>query len=288
MRILLTGSNGFIGRNLESWFRARGYELSSPKRQELNLLDADAVENYLKRRAFDVVIHCGVTLTSVEENLKMYFNLERCHRFYGKMVCVGSGADYDQRHCVPHVTESFFGTYMPNDLYGFSKYVIARDIETNPAPVFNLRVFGIFGRHEDFSRRFISNNICRVLCGLDITINQNMRFDFLYVDDFACMLDRFINAKPACKSYNACRGESVELLTLAQLIQEIHGEKVEIIVKQEGMRSEYTCDNTKFIKEFGPIAFTPVRDAIRLLYAWYQQGGNPAFTQETFRQQQGA
>ncbi|MBF0416721.1 MAG: NAD(P)-dependent oxidoreductase [Magnetococcales bacterium] len=286
MRMLITGSNGFVGRNLQAWFAARGYDPQCPKRQELDLLDSAAVETYLKAQRFDVVIHCGVTLRSVEENLKMYFNLERCHRQFGRMVCVGSGAEYDLRHYLPNMRESYFGEQIPADIYGFSKYVIARDIESNPANIHNLRVFGIYGRHEDFSRRFISNNICRVLSGLDISLNQNMLFDYLYVDDFAAMLAKFITVTPRFKSYNACRGEPVEFLTLARIVRDVHGQEVEIRIKESGMRPEYTGDNRRFIDEFGPVSFTPESEAIEKLYAWYQEGGNPQFDPESFRRQQ--
>ena len=59
---------------------------------------------------------------------------------------------------------------------GFQSMSIAKDIEINPRNIYNLRVFGIFGKYEDHTRRFISNNICRVLCGLDISMNKNMLF----------------------------------------------------------------------------------------------------------------
>ena len=83
MKILITGTNGFVGRNLKEFFEARYSESAFPKRQELNLLDSEAVEGYLEAGQFDAVIHCGVTLHSVEENLKMYFNIERCTKSFG-------------------------------------------------------------------------------------------------------------------------------------------------------------------------------------------------------------
>ena len=57
--------------------------------------------------------------------------------------------------------ESYFGRHIPTDIYGFSKYVIAKDIESVRRNIYNLRVFGIFGKYEDYKRRVISNNICQ-------------------------------------------------------------------------------------------------------------------------------
>ena len=60
--------NGFVGRNLKEYFQHRYENLDCPKRDKLNLLDSDAVSMFLNQKKFDVVIHCGVTLHSVEEN----------------------------------------------------------------------------------------------------------------------------------------------------------------------------------------------------------------------------
>ncbi|MBF0359010.1 MAG: NAD(P)-dependent oxidoreductase [Magnetococcales bacterium] len=283
MEVLITGTNGFIGRNLKEFFEKKAYNLKCPKRGELNLLDSDAVYNYLKDNKFDAIIHLGVTLTSVEENLKMYFNIERCSAFFGKLICVGSGAEFDMRNYQPKMDESYFKKHIPTDIYGFSKYVIARDIETNPANIYNLRVWGIYGKYEDYSRRFISNNICRLLSGLDISINRNMYFDYLYVDDFSRIVEAFIENTPKKKIYNTCSGERVGLVDLAKMINEVHGGGSNIIVKQEGENPEYTGDNSMFLKEFDSIRFTKVQDAIREMYDWYKNESNIEFDPEVFR-----
>ena len=131
MKILITGTNGFIGRNLLEHFQNKYEFVSSPKRNELNILDSDAVENYIKRNKFDIVIHCCVTLTSIEENLKMYFNLEKMSDFYGKLICIGSGAEFDKRNYIPKMTEEYFNKHIPSklDIYGYSKYIIAQEIK---------------------------------------------------------------------------------------------------------------------------------------------------------------
>ena len=123
MKILITGTNGFIGRNLLEHFQNKFKSVFSPKRNQLNLLDTDAVESYIKSNKFDVIIHSCVTLTSIEENLKMYFNLERISNSFGKLICIGSGAEFDKRNYIPKMSEEYFNTYIPSklDIYGYSK-----------------------------------------------------------------------------------------------------------------------------------------------------------------------
>ena len=178
MKILITGTNGFVGRNLKEYFQKKYEDVRCPKRQELDLLDSHSVYTFIMKNEFDIIIHCAVTLNSVEHNLKMYFNLERCSKSFGKMICVGSGAEYGMSSYIPKMKEEYFGTNIPLDIYGFSKYVIAKDILTKHRNIINLRVFGIYGKYEKYKQRFISNNICRALSGLDISINKNVYFDY--------------------------------------------------------------------------------------------------------------
>ena len=274
MKILITGTNGFVGRNLMEYFQKRTDNLFCPKRQELNLLDSVAVQDYLEKHQFDVVIHCGVNINSVEENLKMYFYLERSSKLYGKLICIGSGAEYDMRNYFPRMQEDYFLKNIPVDVYGFSKYVIAKDIESNPRNIYNLRVFGIFGKYEDYTRRFISNNICRVLCGMNISMNKNMFFDYLYVDDFARIVEIFLDNKPVKRSYNICAEKSIDLLTLAKSIKKIDGNKASIMIKEDGLNPEYSGDNSRFIEEFGEFNYTPTEKAIEALYNWYSDEKN--------------
>jgi len=270
MKIMIAGSTGFVGRNLTEYLKPRYDELYCPKRKELNLVDRGAVESYLAEHRFDAVIHCGVTLQSVEDNLKMYFNIERCSKHFGKMIVVGSGAEYGLKPGSSNLKESDFGKNMPTDIYGFSKYVIGKDVEAKHRNIYNLRVFGIYGKYEDYKHRFISNNICRVLAGLNISMKRNAVFDYLYVNDFSRILEMFIQKDPAQRSYNVCAGEGLELLTLAKLIQDIDGRGIPIDIKEEGIGRVYTGDNTLFLKEFGDFDFTPPREAVSELYKWYK------------------
>ena len=271
MKILITGTNGFVGRNLMEYFQGRYDDVYCPKRGDLNLLDSQAVYEYLIKNEFDVVIHCAVTLTSVEQNLKMYFNIERCSKSFGKMLCIGSGAEYDMKNYIPKMKEEYFGTHIPSDIYGFSKYVIAKDIESKHRSIINLRVFGIYGKYENCKRRFISNNICRVLSNLNISIKKNMYFDYLYVDDFLRIVEMFINKDVAKRSYNICTGKSIDLLTLAKIIREVDGRNLPIDIKEDGLNPEYSGDNTLFLQEYGKFNFTQHDKAISELYHWYKE-----------------
>ena len=120
-----------------------------------------------------------------------------------------------------------------------------------------------------FRSRFISNAICKSIFGLPITMNKNVYFDYLYIDDFVEILDYFINHKTQFNTYNVCRGISVNLLTIAKKINGIAQKKSKIIVNQRGLGNEYTANNTRLLNEIGSFKFKDFDLSLIELYTWY-------------------
>lgn len=278
MKLLLLGTTGFIGKNIKEVWTGR-YDLYTPSRSELNLLNNEAVEHYLRAGHFDVIVHMANAnlLThpewsprALEYNLRMFCNLERCKDLYGRMLYFGSGAEYDMEHYIPQMKESYFGTHIPKDPYGFSKYIMAKLAIGN---VYDLRLFGVFGKYEEWQRRFISNIIYQNLKGKTVWMNQNMYFDYLYIEDLIPVLEWFLTNEPKHHHYNVCSGRRVELLSLARMVLEETGKPAEITVRQEGLKPEYTGDNSRLQAEMGSLRITPMRTAVQELIQHYRTNG---------------
>lgn len=277
MKIFLTGSTGYIGKHLIENLGSR-YKIYSPTRKQLDLLDTQAVEKYFKKHKFDVVIHCAVVGGSRQEesvenalyqNLRIFFNIVRNNTSFGKMINLGSGAEYDKSRSLKKIRENDFDKKIPKDEYGFFKYICSKHIEKLDNIV-TLRIFGLFGKYEDYRYRFISNAICRNILGLPITMNKDVYFDYLYIDDFVKIMDYFINHKGKHKFYNIGNGKSINLLTIAKKINQIAKIKSKIIVKNKGLNNEYTCNNLRLIKELKYFTFTDFDTALKKLYSWYE------------------
>jgi len=277
MKILITGASGFIGRNLFEKLNEK-YEVTALRSGELNLLDMHSVESYFKNHSFDIVIHTATNnkkrTSSIEYdyldgNLRMFFNIERSRNYYGRMYYFGSGAEYDMEHYIPEMKEEYFGTYIPKDPYGFSKYVMSKacgDVNNN---IYDLRLFGVYGKYEAWERRFISNAICRALKGKDISIQKNVYFDYLWIEDLCDIIQWFLENEPRYKHYNVCRGERIDLYSLACIVREILGINCEIIISQPGWKPEYTGNNERLRKEMGEYSFTSFEQSIRKLCDFY-------------------
>lgn len=272
-KILLLGATGFIGKNLHKAFLLDSrYVIYAPARSELNLLDALSCKNYLNFLRPDFVIHSAVDITSTERSLQAFFNILNNHDLFGHLVQIGSGAEYDRQSCGPMVTEEAFGRSVPTDTYGLAKYLIARELQSSHVGrATNFRLFGIFGVHEDYSRRFISNNIVRVLSGLPISLNQDMLFDYIDVDDFCKFLLDSLLALPFNEvSYNFCRGEPTTLLCIAEMLQRKMSPIGEIVIKNHGMRSEYTGSPSKLFTERGTYKFISMSESVDSLISFYR------------------
>ncbi len=274
MKILITGAHGFIGRNLTEKLQDK-YFIETPGRAQLNLLDCEAVESYLKYNEFDIIIHTATTNKTMlsyeilEGNLQMFFNLERCRKLYGKMYYMGSGAEYGMEHYIPNMKEEYFGTNIPKDTYGFSKYIMSKICEQNEN-IYDLRLFGVYGKHEEWERRFISNAICRALKGKDITIHKNVYFDYLWVDDLCKIMEWFIEHNPRHKHYNVCRGERIDLYSLACMVRKILDIDCDIVVGEPGWKLEYTGNNERLLNEIGDYQFSEFEESIQSLCEFYK------------------
>ena len=180
--------------------------------------------------------------------------------------------------------EEYFDKYVPSksDIYGYSKYEIAKDILKEKRNIYNLRVFGIFGKYEDYRRRLISNNICRLLCGMNVSLNKNAFFDYMYVNDFSKIVEMFFDRNPEHSTYNTCTGEVIDFLKIAKIINETDGRGKPIEVKQDGDNGEYSGDSSRFFKEFGTINFTKPEVSIKELYNWYKNESNLKFDEKLF------
>jgi len=200
----------------------------------------------------------------------MFFNLVRNKEYFGRMIMLGSGAEYDKRFNIADVKEEDFDKRVPVDQYGFYKYIIA-NFSAQVSYITHLRLFSIYGKYEDYKVRFISNNIVRVLLDMPVSINQDAFFEFTSVDDFIRVLDYFINNQGREKFYNIGGGERISLQEIGRKIAAQSGKNPAVVIKKEGLNREYTCDSSRLKQEIPDLEFTSIEDGIKDLFSYYCQ-----------------
>lgn len=278
MNIFITGAHGFVGRNLTEYLmRTTEHILFTPKSSELDLLNENAVDDYITKNKIDIIIHGanrgGGRDTAemndiVRTNLRMFFNIAKQSSKVQKIIHLGSGAEYGKHKPIVDAVEDDALLVLPQDDYGFYKSICARYIDRCDN-IYNLRIFGAYGKYENYRFKFISNAIVKNLLGLPIEIMQNVYFDYIDIDDMVPMIAHFIEHDGKYRTYNISKGEKVDLLTLAQTINDVSDFKSEIIVKNTGLNLEYTSSNNRIMSEC-PFHLSTHHETITYLMNYYR------------------
>lgn len=265
-RILITGGKGYIGRNLNRLLTDRGHEIHAPSHSELDLLNYDKLEEYIRCNRFNAVIHTATKggrrmgddtfENTYIPNILMYDNLTSCVHGSIPIITFGSGAEFDRRHRIDEEYASSIFFNWPIDPYGLSKNIITRRATTYTTNVWVLRLFGCFNYDED-DTRFIKSCINNVKNNTPITIHKNIYMDFFFLDDIVPVINHILNknfdpdwsknmelVEPMKleRNLNLTYYKKENLLDIAKLVTSIMGKPDhKIIIEQEyGDNKNYT------------------------------------------------
>jgi len=241
MKILLTGSNGYIGESLKTAFKKK-YNITAITRLDLNLTDRFAVAKWFENKIFDVVIHSAVvggnrlkidTSEVLDQNLEMYYNLLSHKDKFNKLIHFGSGAELSLKHTP----------------YGLSKAVIANSIE-GIENFFNIRIFAVFNENEE-PRRFIKNSIINYKNKKNIFIHENKKMDFFYMKDFIKLIEHYIVNNNLPKIIDCTYKRTYTLLEIANMINNLDNHKSKIIIDKNINGQDYSGTHTPLLEYYG-------------------------------------
>ncbi|MBV5277917.1 MAG: NAD-dependent epimerase/dehydratase family protein [Campylobacteraceae bacterium] len=280
MNIFITGSSGFVGTHLKEYLlKNYNYSLFTPLSQELDLSDEKAVDKYILENNIDIIIHTAnrgggrdtADMKSITEyNLRIFFNIAKHEKNVKRIISFGSGAEYGKHKPIIEAKEEDYLDALPLDEYGFYKSIASRYIEKSEN-IIQLRIFGAYGEYENYRYKFISNAIVKNLLHMPITINKNVFFDYIYVDDLVRMIDFFIHNDAKEKIYNVTTGSKIDLITLAELVNSTSDFQSDIKVLNDGLNNEYTSNNQRILKELGNFQFTSHQNAIAKMRCYFKE-----------------
>jgi len=268
-RLLLTGASGFIGRNVFPVLQEKGYDVSAPLRTELDLLDADAVRRYLKSRQFDAVLHLASPTGHnpldapdeiFERSVRIFTALAACAGFYGKMIYIGSGAEYGKHRPIVQIHEDAFGEELPKDAYGLSRYVMS-ELAEGYDNIINLRLFACCGP-GDPKHKLIPSVIDQARKSNTVELRQDCFFDYLCVTDIAGVLIHFIEHDNKCKNYNLCSGKRMKITSIAEEVCRQMGVNATVECRKDGFNLEYTGSNERLLAEMPEWRPKTINDSI--------------------------
>ena len=246
MNILFTGARGFLGRELIPRLKNDGHAVWESTRTNLNPLNIDRLESFLKSVEIDLVIHAateGGSRTKLDDlrvlanNLGMFANLLSLKSLYGRMFTFSSGADFSRENSISSKSEEDIFSSFPVDFYGRSKNIIARTVSSQETNIYNFRLFGCFGPFEDDSR-FIKR--CLDVNLREIEIQEDILMDYFYVGDLYRVLQHYMVSKEDLPfDLNLVYDEKLKLSEIAQIA--FHTSQRHLQVCNSGSsKNEYT------------------------------------------------
>ena len=204
----------------------------------------------------------------LESTLRGYWNLTRHAQEVGRLYYFGSGAEYGKQRDLVKVSEGEIGRFVPQDAYGLAKLLCNEDARRRPR-ITNLRLFGVYGPHEGYLFRFISNAIVKTLLGLDVVVRQDVVFDYLFVADLVAIVERFLERDPGLTDVNVAPTESISLRGILDTISSVASRPPRVVFENGGLNHEYTGANARLLEAVPGFQFTPYPEGIRRLYEHY-------------------
>ena len=250
MKILITGSNGYIAKSLIESLSSE-HSIICLSREEADLASLVELNKFFdKHPIFDAVIHTAITggrrtkpedSETIDQNIKMYYNLLENRNSFCRFISFGSGAEL----------------LALNTPYGISKRLIAESMKDKDKFT-NIRIFGCFD-HNEADNRFIKGNIIRYINKEPIQIYENKQMDFFFMEDLVSVVKYCLAQENPPKEINCSYKEKYSLHQIAEIINKLGNYNVLI--------SSNNSSGKDYIGEFNlPVPYIGLEKGIRSVY----------------------
>ena len=269
MKILVTGHEGFIGKNVAHYLQSQGHEVEGWEWQPGILPHTEG---------YDWCIHLGAisstTYTDVNQILEQNFEFsvrlaQICENFGTNFQYASSASVYGPTE---HFTEN--GPLLPQSPYAWSKYLFDRFInqyiDEFQIKIQGFRYFNVYGEGEErkgdqaspvskFTRQAKENGYINLFKD-----SEKYRRDFVCVDDICKLHEKMFDVNQS-GIFNVGTSRSVSFSTVANAIADKYDAKINIIPMPENIKSQYqkyTCANLTNLNSVVDMQWTNIEDYI--------------------------
>ncbi len=239
-KILITGANGFIAKNIKEILGKKYNFISVSRNTKYNILDLNSLLNIDE---IDTVIHCAAKTFVPDSFLNQHeffrFNFlstlnvsEFCIKKNVNKIIFLNAYPYgvpiklpvdENHHLQPHSPYNSSKLISEELLF---KYLIEK---TN---VVSLRVFNIYGKHQK-ENFLIPTIINQAKINGEISLNDlRPKRDFLYVKDLVSLIEKIIIKKPVSGIYNVGFGKSFSIKQISTAVSSIFNRKIKLKSKK--------------------------------------------------------
>ena len=256
MNILVTGHEGFIGRNMTTWMhQEEGWTVDGWEYDPNNLPDVSG---------YDWVVHLGaiadMTETDVDKILKQ--NLEFSQWLFNQCNLHGTHLQYASSSSVYGNVKDFseYAPCQPQTAYAWSKYLFDRWVFQQPVNIYvqGFRYFNVYGKWMHLrGNRANAIHKWRTQARKEGKVTvwdtaEHVKRDWTWVGDVCRLHIDFIKQVNGSGIWNVGSGLAHSFLDIAEEIAEQEGVPIELesVPQQELARfRSKTCADLKHLKE---------------------------------------
>lgn len=267
MKALITGSEGFIGRNLSRELKDNGYDVvccdivPGADSQALDIMDKQAVKDIISTSSPDVIINLaglvGIGLSwkdpqrAVELNTIGTINILEAIRESGiktKLVVVGSAGEYGRLYDHgENVTEDM--PVKPEDPYSISKYMQEMFckiyIDRYGLDISAARLFNIVGAGQPKGFLFsdFAGGVAAAEAGVQDQVlvgNLQSARDYVHITDACKALRLIIEKGRSAQVYNICSGKAYKAREILDMMLALAEKKIQVAADSSRMRPSDT------------------------------------------------
>jgi GDP-L-fucose synthase len=303
MKILITGANGMVGRNIIEHKDISKFDLLVPNRKELNLLNYSDVEKYIKKSAPDFIIHAAGKVGGIQdniahpvsfliENLDMGRNVIMAAKINNvkNLINLSSSCMYPREAKNPLSEDMILkGELEPtNEGYAIAKimstrlceYINKEDNSFNYKTIIPCNLYGRFDKFEPNHSHMIPAVIKKIddakmkgLNEIDIWGDGKARREFMYAGDLAdFILYSISNFSRMPQNINIGLGHDYTINEYYKIIAEVIGYNGKFnhdLTKPIGMKQKL-IDDTQ-LRNFGWKYKTSLFDGIEKTFEYYKR-----------------
>lgn len=255
MKILVTGHEGFIGRNMMSWLHQQGYEVDG---WEWNPKEFPSVQSY------NWVIHLGAVadMTETDVDKVLHQNYEFSQKLFLECQSAGVNLQYASSSSVYGNTKNFEETApcYPQTPYAWSKYLFDRWVFNQKPTIMvqGFRYFNVYGKWMHLRGRRANaihkwRQQARKEGYIEVWENaEHIYRDWTWVGDVCRLHTDFIETVKGSGIWNVGAGLAHSFLHIAETIAEQEGVELKFIPMPDAEKDRFrqkTCANLKHLKE---------------------------------------
>jgi GDP-L-fucose synthase len=297
MKIVVTGSTGFLGRNLIPFLIQSNHEVIGLNSKSGDLTDLATFSNLLNQHKPDLIIHLAGLVGGIQanrtlpasffyKNQSMTANLfEAARQVNARVFITIGGCSYPGKASSPITEEQMWDGYPQIDSAPFSvakKTAITAGDAYRDQYGLDTKVLipgNMYGPHDNFRsaeshvvpaliRKFHEAKVSNAK-SIPIWGSGRATRDFVYVGDVARIISEIVNHHDLPNLMNISSGNEVSIRSLAELLQRTIAPKVDLEFDSSAPEGQlHKIFSTEKMRKLGLSAEVSLEDGLKDTYDW--------------------